>query len=198
MGPRSAQDRPKTLPRRSSRASFFVFVFDIDFEASWVRFGPHLGSLLGSKIGQSAAQQRSLLTLKRPQQPKTAQDGLKRPQEAPKTPQEALPRPSKSQNDAPSGQNDPPSGQNDSPSGQIDLQKRPPEHNTTHNTEHNTTQQHRTQDNTAHLDSTRQGGGATLLGALGSLLGSLGRQIHTFARVLGVACVCARGNQGAA
>ena len=98
-------------------------------------------------------------------------------QEAPRGFQDAKNDPPSGQNDAPSGQNDPPSGQNDPPSGQIDLQKRPPnntqhntEHNTTHNTEHNTTQQHRTQDNTAHLDSTRQGGGATLLGPLGATL----------------------------
>ena len=141
-------------------------------------------------------------------------------QEAPRGFQDAKNDPPSGQNDAPSGQNDPPSGQNDPPSGHIDLQKRPPEHNTTHNTEHNTTQQHRTQDNTAHLDSTRQGGGATLLGALGSLLGCSWGLLGVLGSLLGSSWVvlggpgapdahfcegfrgrvrvCARGNQGAA
>ena len=134
--------------------------------SSWL----HLGSLLGAQNWPKSGAQR-------------APGGLKTTpttQEAPRGFQDAKNDPPSGQNDAPSGQNDPPSGQNDPPSGQIDLQKRPPnntqhntEHNTTHNTEHNTTQQHRTQDNTAHLDSTRQGGGATLLGPLGAVLGAV-------------------------
>ena len=45
--PKTTQDRPKTAPRRSSRASFFDFVFIIDFGPSWVTFWHHLGSIWG-------------------------------------------------------------------------------------------------------------------------------------------------------
>ena len=47
--PKTSQDRPKTAPRRSSRASFFNFVFVFDFDPFWVAFWLHLGPLLGSK-----------------------------------------------------------------------------------------------------------------------------------------------------
>ena len=55
--PKTTQDRPKTAPRRSSRASFFHFVFDIDFGPSWVRFLPHLGLSLGAQMSRSCASQ---------------------------------------------------------------------------------------------------------------------------------------------
>ena len=64
--PKSTQDRPKTAPRRYSRASFFFFVFDIDFGASWLRFWPHLGPLLGSQNFPKSSAQRALLSQKRP------------------------------------------------------------------------------------------------------------------------------------
>ena len=47
--PKTTQDRPKTAPRRSSRPSFFVFVFDIDFGPSWVPFWPWLGPSAGDQ-----------------------------------------------------------------------------------------------------------------------------------------------------
>ena len=46
-GPRSAQDGSKIAPRRSSRASFFIFVFVFDFGAFLVAFWVHLGPPLG-------------------------------------------------------------------------------------------------------------------------------------------------------
>ena len=64
--PKSTQDQLKTASRRSSKASCFIFVFDIDFGPSWLRCWHHLGSLWGSQIGQSAAQQPALLSPKRP------------------------------------------------------------------------------------------------------------------------------------
>ena len=38
LGPRSPQDGPKTVSRRSSRAAFFIFVFVFDFGSFRVRF----------------------------------------------------------------------------------------------------------------------------------------------------------------
>ena len=59
-------NRPKTALRRSSKPSFFVFVFDIVFLPSWVRFWLHLGPPLGAKIAPSAAGQRYAERQKRP------------------------------------------------------------------------------------------------------------------------------------
>ena len=42
-GPRSAQDGFRIAPRRSSRASFFIFIFLIDFGAFWVPFWVWMG-----------------------------------------------------------------------------------------------------------------------------------------------------------
>ena len=57
LTPRRHPRRPKIDPRRLQddlqEPSFFDFVFDIDLCPSWVEIWPHLGSLLGSKIGAS-------------------------------------------------------------------------------------------------------------------------------------------------
>ena len=49
--PKTTQDRPKTAPKRSSRASFFDFDFVIDFGAISVRLGPPLSA----QLAQSSA-----------------------------------------------------------------------------------------------------------------------------------------------
>ena len=49
--PKTTQDRPKTAPRRSSRASFFDFVFIIDFDPSWSDFCLILAPLEAPKFG---------------------------------------------------------------------------------------------------------------------------------------------------
>ena len=93
--PKTTQDRPKTAPRRSSKPSFFITVFDIDFGSSWVPFWPHLGSLLGSQKLKNATPSA------RPEELKTTlatQDGPRPPPDRPKTPQEppkSRPRPPK-------------------------------------------------------------------------------------------------------
>ena len=49
------QDRPKTAPRRFSRAAFFDLDFIIDFGPSWARFWLHLGSHLGTLFDTETA-----------------------------------------------------------------------------------------------------------------------------------------------
>ena len=123
--PRTTQDRPKTAPRRSSRASFFDFVFDIDFGPSWVASWPHLGSLLGSqnwpKLGWAAHPVEFKTTL-------TAQDAPRRPQDRPRRPQDSQKTPQ-----------DIPKGSQDTPKTTKNRLKTQPttQHNTT---QHNTTQ----------------------------------------------------------
>ena len=67
--PKTTQDRPKTAPRRSSRADIFDFVFVVDFGLSWVDFDLILASLWAPKCRAPpvpAAPCWSLLALLRP------------------------------------------------------------------------------------------------------------------------------------
>ena len=168
--PKTTQDRPKTAPRRSSRASFFDFVFVFDLGPSWVAFWPHLGPPLGAKSSRGAPPQRFQNDLKLA---KPTQDRPRRPQDRPRCLQDP-PRPLQ---DAPRGAQDPPkTPQNDPKSSQHTpqtIKNRPKtqtkeDNNTTqHTQQHNNTTQH-TQHN-----STRLWGGATLLGASWGDLGML-------------------------
>ena len=137
----------------------FLSVLGSILAPSWPPFG-------GLKTSPSRVLSAASWVLKRPQQPKRPQAASKTPkmtfQVAKMIPQEAKMTFQVSKMTLQvailASQSGPPTTHN--------LTQ-----NTTHNTEHNTTQQHRTQDNTAHLDSTRQGGGALLLVAVEAFLG---------------------------
>ena len=104
MAPKTHQDRHKTVPRRSSRATFSTLRNMIDlgpfWDRFWLPFGTHFGHPKGSKnhqnyeFGAKGPQEASKRHPKRPQEasrtpPRGPQEAPRGPQEAPRVLQEA-------------------------------------------------------------------------------------------------------------
>ena len=74
MRPRSAQDRPKTAPRRSQRPPFSMSKFVFDFGRFGAPFWSLLGRLLGAKLAPKSDQKSTKNRPAPPDGPKIAQE----------------------------------------------------------------------------------------------------------------------------
>ena len=105
--PRSTRDGPKTAPRRSSTASFFVLVFVFDVGAFWVPYWSHfrlqnrakfrastgLVELKKTKVDPWAPKMPQEPPKRHPRPPKIAKDLPRPPENGPRCSQDAPKRP---------------------------------------------------------------------------------------------------------